>query len=69
MADSSTIARPYAKALFDLANGERKLAEWSAALSAAAAVVGDADARRALANPGFDDVARAAPSLLRRRAV
>ena len=60
MADSSTVARPYAKALFDLANGERKLAEWSAALSAAAAVVGDADARRALANPGFDDVARAA---------
>jgi len=60
MADSSTIARPYAKALFDLANGERKLAEWSAALSAAAAVVGDADARRALANPGFDDGARAA---------
>jgi len=60
MADSSTVARPYAKALFDLANGERKLAEWSAALSAAAAVVGDADARRALANPGFDDSARAA---------
>jgi F-type H+-transporting ATPase subunit delta len=60
MADSSTVARPYAKALFDLANGERKLGEWSAALSAAAAVVGDANARRALANPGFDDGARAA---------
>jgi F-type H+-transporting ATPase subunit delta len=60
MADSSTVARPYAKALFDLANGERKLAEWSAALGAAAAVVGDANARRALANPGFDDGARAA---------
>ena len=59
MADASTVARPYAKALFDLANGERKLAEWSAALSAAAAVVGDANARRALANPGFDDGARA----------
>jgi F-type H+-transporting ATPase subunit delta len=60
MADSSTIARPYAKALFDLANGERKLAEWSAALGAAAAVVDDGNARRALANPGFDDGARAA---------
>ena len=60
MADASSVARPYAKALFDLANGERKLAEWSAALRAAAAVVGDANARRALANPGFDDGARAA---------
>ncbi len=60
MADSSTIARPYAKALFDLANGDRKLGEWSAALAAAAAVVSDAGAKRAPANPGFDDGARAA---------
>ena len=59
MADSSTVARPYAKALFDLANGERKLTEWSAALGAAAAVLGDAGAKRALANPAFDDGARA----------
>jgi len=60
MADTSTVARPYAKALFDLASGERKLGLWSAALRAAAAVVADAGARRALANPGFDDGARAA---------
>jgi F-type H+-transporting ATPase subunit delta len=60
MADSSTIARPYAKALFDLASSERKLGEWSAALAAAAAVIGNPDAKRALANPGFDDGARAA---------
>jgi F-type H+-transporting ATPase subunit delta len=59
MADVSTIARPYAKALFDLANGERKLGEWSAALGAVAAVLADAGAKRALANPGFDDGARA----------
>jgi F-type H+-transporting ATPase subunit delta len=59
MADSSTVARPYAKALFDLANGERKLGEWSAALGAAAAVLADAGAKRALANPGLDDGARA----------
>jgi F-type H+-transporting ATPase subunit delta len=59
MADSSTVARPYAKALFDLANGERKLPEWSAALGAAAAVLGDTNARRALANPVLDDGARA----------
>ena len=43
MADFSTVARPYAKALFDLANGERKLPEWSAALGAAAAVLADAE--------------------------
>ena len=60
MADFSTVARPYAKALFDLANGERKLPEWSAALGAAAGVLADANARRALANPAFDDGARAA---------
>jgi len=59
MADSSTVARPYAKALFDLANGERKLPEWSAALSAASAVLADTNARRALANPAFDVGARA----------
>jgi len=60
MADSSTVARPYAKALFDLANGERKLAVWSNALRAAATVVADASAKRALSNPAFDDGARAA---------
>jgi F-type H+-transporting ATPase subunit delta len=59
MADLSTIARPYAKALFDLANAERRLPEWSAALGAAAAVLADPEARRVLANPGFDDGARA----------
>jgi F-type H+-transporting ATPase subunit delta len=59
MADVSTVARPYAKALFDLASAERKLPAWSAALGAAAAVAGDAEARRALANPGLDDRQRA----------
>ncbi len=59
MADSSTVARPYAKALFDLASAERALPKWSAALSAAAAVVGDADAQRVLANPALTDAQRA----------
>jgi F-type H+-transporting ATPase subunit delta len=59
MADLSTVARPYAKALFDLASAERKLQAWSDALGAAAAVVADPSAKRALANPGFDDGARA----------
>ena len=55
MADFSTAARPYAKALFDLASAERKLPAWSEALGAAAAVLGDANAKRALANPALDD--------------
>ena len=60
MADFTTVARPYAKALFDLAKEQRNLPEWSAAIGAAAAVLADADAKRALANPKFDDESRAA---------
>lgn len=60
MADLSTVARPYAKALFELASAQRKLGEWSAALGAVAAVVQNADLERALANPRFDDASRAA---------
>ena len=60
MADFSTVARPYAKALFDLATSEKKLPQWSAALGAAAVVVADASANRALANPAFADEQRAA---------
>ena len=59
MADVSTVARPYAKALFDLASAERKLPAWSAAIAAAAAVVGDETAQRALASPALDDARRA----------
>jgi F-type H+-transporting ATPase subunit delta len=59
MADSSTVARPYAKALFDLASAAGNLPAWSAALGAAAAVVGDTSAKRALANPALDDSRRA----------
>jgi F-type H+-transporting ATPase subunit delta len=59
MADQTTIARPYAKALFDVANAEKKLAPWSDALNAAAAVLGDANAKRVLANPALDQAKRA----------
>lgn len=51
MADSSTVARPYAKALFDLAREAGRLDEWSRALNAAAAIVADEDAQRHLARP------------------
>src|SRR5690348_3645011 len=59
MADVSTVARPYAKALFDLASAERALPKWSAALGAEAAAVGDANAQRALANPALTEAQRA----------
>jgi F-type H+-transporting ATPase subunit delta len=52
MADLSTVARPYAKALFEIASGERELAAWSAGLAAAAAIVSDARAHEFLARPG-----------------
>jgi F-type H+-transporting ATPase subunit delta len=58
MADSSTVARPYAKALFDLANAEHKLPAWSAALNAAAAVVSDEHAKRVLARPSLTEAQR-----------
>jgi len=59
MADVGTLARPYAKALFDIASGERKLGEWSQALNAAAAVLEDATAKRVLGNPTIDVAKRA----------
>ena len=59
MADHSTVARPYAKALFDLANASGKLAAWSEALSSAAAVLADPNAKRVLATPTLDEGKRA----------
>ena len=43
MAEKITIARPYAKAIFDLASGEAKLGEWSETLQLLSAIAADAD--------------------------
>ena len=51
MAERSTVARPYAKALFELALGQKKLDLWSEALGSAAAVVTDARVRKLLTSP------------------
>jgi F-type H+-transporting ATPase subunit delta len=51
MAEKSTIARPYAKALFELALGDRKLDVWSQALAIAAAVVADVRVKKLLTSP------------------
>jgi F-type H+-transporting ATPase subunit delta len=59
MADQSTIARPYAKALFDLANAEKKLGPWSEALNAASAVLASPNAKRVLGSPTLDQAKRA----------
>jgi F-type H+-transporting ATPase subunit delta len=51
VADSSTIARPYAKAAFQAAAAEGRLADWSAALGLAASVVTDPRVEALLGNP------------------
>jgi F-type H+-transporting ATPase subunit delta len=51
MAEKSTIARPYARALFELALGQKKLDAWSEALALAAAVVADARVKKLLTSP------------------
>ena len=51
MAEKSTIARPYAKAFFELALEEQKLDAWSQALGMAAAVVADPRVKTLLTSP------------------
>ena len=51
MAELTTVARPYAKAAFQLAQSKALLAEWSAMLSLAAQVVADAEFANYLARP------------------
>ena len=51
MADKLTIARPYARAAFEEARGEERLAPWSEALKVAAQVVQDPRVENLLGNP------------------
>jgi F-type H+-transporting ATPase subunit delta len=51
MADRYTIARPYAKALFEFALGQKKLDDWSQVLVRAAIVVRDERIRALLTSP------------------
>lgn len=51
MSDSTTIARPYAKAIFEYALAEKQLAEWSAHLITLAQVVLTPQAAQFIANP------------------
>jgi len=53
MIEPSTIARPYAEAVFGLADSAGELAEWSNALSALAQVAADESVRAQIGNPGL----------------
>jgi F-type H+-transporting ATPase subunit delta len=53
MAEPSTIARPYAEAVFSLADQTGKLAEWSAALANLAAVADDARMQAVIGDPNL----------------
>jgi F-type H+-transporting ATPase subunit delta len=51
MAEKVTLARPYAKAAFEIARERGELARWSQLLAAAAAVIGDPRVSKLLNNP------------------
>ncbi|MBK9131933.1 MAG: F0F1 ATP synthase subunit delta [Gammaproteobacteria bacterium] len=51
MAEKSTIARPYAQAVFDLASAQRQLGPWSERLQLMTAVVADPRLQRLIGNP------------------
>lgn len=53
MAEPSTIARPYAEAVFKLADAQGKLADWSIALANLSAVAADARVRAAVGDPNL----------------
>ena len=52
MAERITIARPYAKAVFQLAQGQQRLPQWSEVLRLAASIVADRRVKALLGNPG-----------------
>ncbi|MDR1227568.1 MAG: F0F1 ATP synthase subunit delta [Azoarcus sp.] len=53
MAENVTLARPYADAAFELAQGAGALASWSEALDRLAAIAGDAGMQTCIADPGL----------------
>lgn len=59
MADFGSVARPYARAVFAMAQANGDLEAWLSALTCAAAVVEQPEADRYLAQPGLSDADRA----------
>ena len=58
MADNNTIARPYAQAVFELANESGDLATWSEALDVAGQLMADGQAAKYLSDPAFNNEQR-----------
>ncbi|MDF1527653.1 MAG: F0F1 ATP synthase subunit delta, partial [Sedimenticola sp.] len=52
--ETTTIARPYAEAVFSRANETDTLGQWSETLEFLAAVVGDSTMAGVITNPKFD---------------
>ena len=50
MAEKSTVARPYAVAVFQMANASKQLKEWSAVLQTVALIAEDADTQTIISN-------------------
>jgi F-type H+-transporting ATPase subunit delta len=59
MADFATVAKPYARAIFEIATASGELGQWSEALSAAAVVVSDPAALAYLGRPALSAQDRA----------
>lgn len=55
MAETQTLARPYADAVFEIAEAQGQLDAWSQALAALAAIVSNEDAAALLDNPEVGD--------------
>ncbi|VAW86460.1 ATP synthase delta chain [hydrothermal vent metagenome] len=53
MADNSTLARPYARAIFDLAQGEKNLEKWSNVVGLLATIVSDVSMAAAISHPAI----------------
>lgn len=58
MADNNTIARPYAQAIFELANEAGELAGWSTSLETAGALFADGEVADFLSTPHLTDAKR-----------
>lgn len=58
MADNNTVARPYAKAIFEIADGDGALADWSESLAIAGQLLGDRGLVEYLGNPAFTNERR-----------
>lgn len=54
MAELRTLARPYARAAFEVAQSQGSLVEWSEVLTLAGQVAANSDVKQLLAHPGVD---------------